>query len=189
MPQTLSSTQWTPFPIELVFAFFANPANLPHLMPKWQQAKIESTRLVAAPMRPVAANPEFRYQSPAAGVGSEIEISFRPVPRLPSRIGWLARITEFEWNDHFSDEQVTGPFASWKHRHGIMAESRTDSSGKVIEGTLISDDVEYAVPLGPLGVIANAVFVRRQMEATFSYRQRRLEEILPVAMRQATRRI
>jgi ligand-binding SRPBCC domain-containing protein len=188
MPQTLSSTQWTPFPVELVFAFFANPANLPHLMPKWQQAKIENSRLVAAPARPVAANPEFRYQSPAAGVGSEIEISFRPVPRLKWRIGWLARITEFQWNNHFCDEQVKGPFASWKHRHGIVAESRMDDSGKLVEGTLISDDVEYTLPLGPLGALANPMFVRRQMKTTFAYRQTRLDEILPVAMRQAARR-
>jgi ligand-binding SRPBCC domain-containing protein len=188
MPHTLSSSQWTPFPVELVFAFFANPANLPHLMPKWQQAKIESTRLVAAPIRPLAANPEYRFQSPAAGTGSEMEISFRPVPKLPMRIGWLARITEFEWNSHFCDEQVKGPFASWKHRHGIVAESRADSSGKVVEGTLISDDVEYAVPLGPLGSLANALFVRRQMEDTFAYRQRRLDEILPVALKQSMRR-
>jgi ligand-binding SRPBCC domain-containing protein len=188
MPQTLSSTQWTPFPVELVFAFFANPANLPHLMPKWQQAKIENSRLVAPPMRPLAANPTFRFQSPAAGVGSEMEISFRPVPRLPWRIGWLARITEFEWNSHFCDVQVTGPFASWKHRHGIVAESRTDSSGKLVEGTLISDHVEYAVPFGPLGLVANAMFVRRQMDSTFAYRQKRLEEILPVALKQSARR-
>jgi ligand-binding SRPBCC domain-containing protein len=58
----------------------------------------------------------------------------------------------------------------------------------VIEGTLISDDVEYGVPFGPLGAVANAVFVRRQMEATFAYRQKRLEEILPVALKQSARR-
>jgi ligand-binding SRPBCC domain-containing protein len=188
MAETLSSTQWTPYPVELVFAFFANPANLPHLMPKWQQARIESTRLVAAPLRPVAEKTELRYQSPAAGVGSEMEISFRPLPGVPFRLGWLARITEFEWNSHFCDEQVTGPFASWKHRHEIAAEAGMDASGQLCAGTRISDRVEYVVPLGPLGAIANAVFVRRQMAATFAFRQAKLEEILPVAMRQAGQR-
>jgi ligand-binding SRPBCC domain-containing protein len=188
MPESLSSSQWTPYPVELVFAFFANPANLPHLMPKWQQARIESSRLIAAPVRPVSPDPQLRYQSPAAGVGSEMQISFRPIPKLAWRIGWLARITEFVWNSHFCDEQVTGPFQSWKHRHAIVAESRPDAAGKLTAGTLISDDVEYALPLGPLGNVANAVFVRRQMEATFAYRQKRLEEILPVALRQAVRR-
>ena len=110
-------------------------------------------------------------------------ISFRPVPKLPFRIGWLARITEFVWNSHFCDEQIKGPFASWKHRHGIVSESRRD-----VAGTLISDDVEYVLPLGPLGAVANALFIGSQMESTFAFRRERLEAILPAAARQAARR-
>ncbi len=183
MPQTLNTSQWTPFPVELVFAFFANPTNLPHLMPRWQQARIESSRLIAPPPRPVAADPTLRFQSPAAGTGSEMAISFRPVPRIPFRVGWIARITEFVWNSHFCDEQLKGPFASWNHCHRISAETRDG-----ISGTLISDEIEYTLPLGPLGSLGNALFVRRQMQATFVYRQQRLDQILPVAARQAARR-
>ena len=188
MPQTLSTSQWTPFPVELVFAFFANPGNLPHLMPKWQQARVESSRLIAPPPRPLAPDPTLRFQSPAAGVGSEMVVSFRPIPHIAFRIGWIASITEFVWNSHFCDEQLKGPFTSWKHFHRIAAESREDVGGPVIHGTLISDEVEYTLPLGPLGVLGDSLFVRHQMEATFAYRQQRLEEILPVAARQAARR-
>jgi ligand-binding SRPBCC domain-containing protein len=183
MPHTLRTSQWVPFPVELVFAFFANPGNLPHLMPKWQQARVESSRLIAPPPRPVATDPALRFQSPAAGTGSEMVISFRPVPRLPFRVGWIASITEFTWNDHFCDTQLKGPFASWNHCHRITSEVRDG-----INGTLIVDELEYSVPVGPLGLVANAMFVRRQMESTFAYRQQRLEDILPVAARQATRR-
>ena len=183
MPQTLSTSQWTPFPVELVFAFFANPANLPYLMPKWQQARMESSRLIPPPLRPVAPDPALRYQSPAAGVGSEMVFSFRPIRSIPFRIGWLARITEFAWNSHFCDEQVKGPFASWKHRHGIESETQDG-----VPGTRITDEVEYALPLGPLGGLGHALLVRRLMEATFAFRRQRLEEILPVAARQAARR-
>jgi len=183
MPQTLHNSQWVPFPVELVFAFFANPANLPHLMPKWQQARIESSRFISPPARPVAVDPALRFQSPAAGAGSEIVISFRPIPGIGFRIGWLARITEFVWNSHFCDEQLKGPFASWRHCHRIAPETRNE-----VAGTLIVDEVEYSLPLGPLGDLGNALFVRRQMEKTFEYRQRQLETILPVAARQATRR-
>lgn len=183
MPQTLNTSQWLPFPVELVFAFFANPANLPHLMPKWQQARIESSRIIAPPARPIAADPTRRFQSPAAGEGSEMVISFRPIPGLPFRLGWLARIGEFAWNSHFCDEQLKGPFASWKHCHRTTSETRDG-----VEGTLIADDVEYTLPLGALGALGNAVFVRRQMQSTFAYRQARLAEILPVAASQAARR-
>ncbi len=183
MPQSLHTTQWVPFPVELVFAFFANPQNLPHLMPKWQQARIEASRLVSPEPRPIAQDPSLRFQSPAAGSGSEMDISFRPVPRLPLRIGWVARITEFVWNNHFCDEQVSGPFASWNHCHRILPETRDG-----VPGTLIADQVEYTLPLGPLGTVANSLFVERQMKSTFAYRQRQLEQILPVALRQATRK-
>ena len=183
MSQTLRTSQWTPFPVELVFAFFANPGNLPHLMPPWQEARVESSRFIAPPPRPVAADPTLRFQSPAAGEGSEMEISFRPIPRLPFRVVWLARITEFVWNSHFCDEQIKGPFASWKHRHGIVAEVREG-----VLGSSVSDEVEYSLPLGPLGSVANGLFVRRQMESAFAYRQQRLNAILPVAARQAARR-
>jgi ligand-binding SRPBCC domain-containing protein len=183
MPETMRSSQWTAFPVELVFAFFANPGNLPHLMPGWQQARIESSRLIAPPPRPLAADPALRYQSPAAGEGSEMVISFRPVPKLPFRIGWVGRITEFAWNSHFCDEQLSGPFRSWKHRHRIVSETHDG-----VNGTLISDEVEYRLPGGPLAPVANAIFVRRQLESIFAYRQQRLAEILPVAARQAARR-
>ena len=183
MPETLRTSQWTAFPVELVFAFFANPGNLPHLCPQWQQARIESSRLVAPPPRPVAPDPTLRFQSPAAGEGSEVAISFRLISKVPFRVGWVARITEFAWNRHFCDVQIQGPFASWKHRHGISAEVREG-----VNGTLVSEEVEYELPFGPLGGLAHAMFVRRRMEAMFAYRKKRLEEILPVAARQAARR-
>jgi ligand-binding SRPBCC domain-containing protein len=183
MRQTLKTSQWVPFPVELVFAFFANPGNLPHLMPKWQQARVESSRLIAPPPRPVASDPALRYQSVAAGAGSEMMISFRPLWGFPLRVPWLARITDFVWNNHFRDEQIKGPFEIWQHFHGIESESRAGESG-----TLITDEVEYALPLGPLGNVGHALFVRRQMDATFAYRQQKLVEILPVASRQAARR-
>ncbi len=67
MRHTFQSEQWVPYPRERVFAFFADPANLPPLMPAWQRARVEKA-------------PD------AAGEGSLITISFRPVPFFPC--GW-----------------------------------------------------------------------------------------------------
>jgi ligand-binding SRPBCC domain-containing protein len=183
MPQNLTTSQWVPYPVELVFAFFANPGNLPHLAPKWQKARLESSRLIAPPPRPVAPDPALRYQSPAAGAGSELVVSFRTLHTLPIRLTWLARITEFAWNSHFCDEQLNGPFASWHHTHRIASANQDGA-----DGTRVTDEVEYALPLGPLGALAQSLVVRRQLNTMFAYRQRRLEEILPVAARQASRR-
>src|ERR1035437_3067834 len=122
MTQRIETGQWVPFPVELVFAFFATPSNLPHLMPPRMKGRIEDVRMQPPPPRPVASDPARRFLSVAAGEGSEILISFCPVSWLPQRVSWMARIVDFEWNSHFVDEQVRGPFAKFRHRHGIAAE-------------------------------------------------------------------
>lgn len=182
MTQRFVTCQWVPYPVELVFAFFANPTNLPHLMPGKLETKIEDARIQPPPTRPVAADPARRFRSVAAGEGSEILISFFPIPWIPRRVSWMARITEFVWNSHFCDEQVRGPFASFRHRHGIQAEVRDG-----VEGTLVSDAIEFELPYGVLGRVAG-VFVKRNLAKSFAQRQKRLPEILAVAARQAVQR-
>jgi len=176
------TAQWIPFPVELVFAFFANPANLVHLTRPGMKMRIEDLRVVPAAARPVAADPARRFRSMAAGVGSEIAISFRPVAWIPLRLRWRARIVEFAWNSHFADEQVRGPFAAFRHRHGIEAEAREG-----VEGTLVSDRIEFALPGGRLGAMANGV-ARGELQRQFTHRQQRLAILLADAARQAVRK-
>ncbi len=182
MTQRFETRQWVPFPVELVFAFFANPANLPHLMPSRLETRIEDARIEPPPTRPVAADPARRFRSVAAGEGSEILVSFYPVRWFPRRWSWMTRVTEFVWNSHFCDQQVRGPFEQFHHRHGIQAETRNG-----VEGTLVSDEIEYALPFGWLGRLGSAL-VRRRLEQAFLHRQRRLPEVLAAASRQAMRR-
>jgi ligand-binding SRPBCC domain-containing protein len=182
MAHRFETRQWVPFPVELVFAFFANPANLPHLMPPRLKTRLEDARLLPPPPRPVSQDPARRFLSVAAGEGSEILVSFLPIRWLPKRVSWLARIVEFEWNHHFCDEQASGPFTEFRHRHGIEAEARNGQ-----EGTLVSDEIEFALPWGVAGQIGS-VLVRRQLARSFAYRQKRLPEILAAAGRQAARR-
>ena len=182
MPQRFQTRQWVPFPVELVFAFFANPSNLPHIMPPRQKTRIEDLRLQPPPARPVSPDPARRFLSVAAGVGTEILISFLPVAWVPRRMSWMGRITEFAWNSHFCDEQVRGPFTEFRHRHGIQAEVLDG-----IEGTQVSDEIEFVLPYGILGMAAG-MLVRRELKTAFAYRHKRLPEILAVAARQAARR-
>jgi ligand-binding SRPBCC domain-containing protein len=182
MAERFETQQWVPYPVELVFAFFADPANLPHLMPGKFETRIEDVRIEPPPPRPVAADASRRFKSVAAGVGSEILISFYPIPWVPRRVSWLACITEFEWNSHFCDSQVRGPFTVFQHRHGIVADFR-DSQ----EGTLVSDVVEFELPYGWMGRIVGGM-VRRQLVSGFAFRHKRLPEILAAARRQAERR-
>jgi ligand-binding SRPBCC domain-containing protein len=182
MTQRFEASQWVPYPVELVFAFFANPTNLPHLMPRKLEARIEDARLQPPPPRPVHPDEARRFRSVAAGEGSEILISFFPMAWIPRRVSWMARITEFAWNSHFIDEQVRGPFTRFRHRHGIVSEVRDG-----VEGTLVTDEIEYDLPFGVLGHMADS-FVRRKLTQSFAYRQKRLPEILAAAAQQAVKR-
>ncbi len=178
MLYTFHSERWFPCRIELVFAFFANPNNLPRLMPAWQRARIEEAACAPPPPRPLATDPGLRLNSLAAGVGSRITLSFRPFPYSPIRIPWEAEIAEFEWNDHICDVQIRGPFSLWRHYHRMSSETRADESGKLTEGTLFRDDIEYSLPYGPLGALTQRLFIAPQLDATFNCRQQRTQELL-----------
>ena len=169
MLSQLQFEQWVPFPIEQVFLFFANPQNLPRIMPPDTATRLVELRLVAPAGRPADA-------AALAGVGSQIVTSFRLSPYLFARAEWIAEITEFEWNHHFADEQRRGPFRSFRHRHEFGNESRDGMAG-----TLVRDVIAYEVGFGLLGTLADKLFVRRQMERVFLYRQQALEDLLAEA--------
>jgi ligand-binding SRPBCC domain-containing protein len=166
---SFKTEQWVPYPVEKVFSFFADPENLPRLMPGWQQARIERSNLVTPPPSPSP----LQATTIAAGAGTTMTISFRALPFLPLRMNWEAVIVEFGWNDHFCDEQPKGPFAYWRHCHRVSAENRA-----VEAGTLVIDDLMYELPFGILAEPAHAIFARRQIEGIFKYRQQQLLKLL-----------
>lgn len=164
--------QWVPATVEHVFLFFANPGNLPRIMPPRIGTQLVRMKLVAPPG--IAEEyATITNREPLAGLGSEIVTSFRLVPLLPLRAQWTALITEFEWNHHFADTQKKGPFKSFHHRHELKAEIRDR-----LHGTLVRDVVEYDVGFGWLGKLAQKFFVSGQLERTFAYRQKALERLL-----------
>ena len=171
MAYMYDAEQWLPFPVELVFAFFSNPENLPRLMPGWQKARIEEASFAPPPAHP---NPSGRIKGIAAGVGTRLTMSFRPFPLSPIRLPWEAEITEFAWDDHFCDIQVRGPFAYWKHCHRLTAETRSG-----VAGALLKDHVEYELPGGGIAGLAQP-FVAFQLASTFKYRQTRTAELMPL---------
>jgi ligand-binding SRPBCC domain-containing protein len=163
----LQFTDWIPSPLPHVFAFFSNPKNLPLLMPPETDTKIDGLQLVAPP--PLPDQDPISTQH-AAGIGSIITTSFRPLRFLPVRREWTAAITEFEWNHHFADVQQKGPFKRWHHRHEFLPDARDG-----FRGTLVRDEIEYEIGFGPLGALANSLFIERRMRYIFAHRQ----EILP----------
>ncbi len=82
---------------------------------------------------------------------------------------WRTRIATWNPPDVFVDEQVRGPYRLWVHTHRF-----TDAPDG---GTTIEDHVDYELPLAPLGDLAHPL-VRRQLARIFSYRERRVRELL-----------
>jgi ligand-binding SRPBCC domain-containing protein len=137
----LTREQFVPLDIETVFAFFADAHNLERLTPPWLQFRI----LTAGPIELEA--------------GSTIDYALK-LHGVPVR--WRSEITCWQPPNRFIDEQRKGPYRRWVHTHTFVP---------VADGTLVTDDVEYAVP-GP-ELIAR-LFVRPDLERIFDYRSRQL---------------
>ena len=86
-------------------------------------------------------------------------------------LGWSTWLTEIKYVEEgvsFMDEQRVGPYKLWLHTHKLE-----DVDG----GTRMTDNIRYLVPLGPIGLLANAVFVGRTLRRIFDYRRVKMEEI------------
>ena len=143
----LERSQVIPRPLDEVFAFFSQAENLQALTPAFLHFQF------VTPL-PIRLEP---------GALIEYRLRFCGVP-----IGWVTRIETFTPGRSFSDIQLSGPYSYWHHQHGFSA---------VPEGTLMRDVVDYDLPLGPLGHLAHALFVRRALRQIFDYRRRKIEEI------------
>lgn len=165
--QRFRAEQWLPYPVEFVFAFFANPANLPKLFPAWQNARIDDVELHPATGNPLTG-------SPAAGSGTVLGLSFRPFPFSPVRLSWVSVIEHFHWNDRFCDRQLRGPFRYWRHCHRVVPHE-WEHSGE--HGTLLIDTIEYQLRPGTLGLIAQHV-AERKIARLFVHRRRQIAELL-----------
>lgn len=164
--------QWLPYPVELVFAFFANPENLPRLLPRWQKARLEEATFRPPPPRPEGTP---RYPGIAAGDGTRLTLSFRPVPLSPLRVPWEAEIHDFHWNQGFADIQLRGPFRYWRQEHAIAASQQAETLAR---GVTITDRIDYELPLpdalaGPANRLMHA-----QIASLFRFRHKRTAELL-----------
>ena len=172
MTHRIRFEQWVPAPIEQVFLFFADPENLPRIMPPHTGTELVRLKLVP-PSGIAEERTTVTDRSLLAGAGSEIVTSFRLIPFLPLRARWTASIIEFEWNHHFADVQKQGPFKSFIHCHELKSETREQ-----VNGTVVRDVIDYEVGFGWLGNLADKLFISRRLQHTFEYRQQALEKLL-----------
>jgi ligand-binding SRPBCC domain-containing protein len=130
-------------PLADVFAFHLDARNAAHISP---------------PTMPVVA---VRGSFPLAE-GDELEIVVRlwPTPFLQT---WRVEVERVVAPTLVVDRMLAGPFRSWVHQHRF--EDLGDGT------TRLTDHVDYHLPLGPLGSLADALVVRRVLERLFRHRQ------------------
>ncbi len=134
-------------PRDLTFSFFSDTANLDKITPSWLNFKI----LTPLPIK----------MQKGAIIDYQLKLYGLPVK-------WRTEITEWEPPHRFVDVQVSGPYHLWVHEH-IFEE--LDGSTRMI------DRVQYAAPGGPLEPIVHTLFVRRDVERIFNYREAALAKI------------
>lgn len=173
MSQRLHVEHWIPVPLPKVFSFFADPHNLPRILPRSQGAKILKLNLVP-PKLPSGTRP-IGFER-MAGAGTEIQFKFRAIPYIPIHERWVALITEFSFNDYFCDIQKQGPFKSWHHTHFFEARP---IDGR--DGTVVGDEVEYEIGFGVVGTFLEKWVFHRMMTAIFEHRKTALEHAFAIA--------
>jgi len=137
-----------PVRIEQAFALFEDPYNLTKVTPGWLKFRIETRHRISMSR------------------GAEIDYTIRWLG-LP--VNWSTLITDYDPPRLFVDQQIRGPYKVWRHRHEFR---------ETAAGTIISDRVDYRLPLGFLGDLAHALVVRRQLIGIFRFRQRAIADLL-----------
>lgn len=153
MTHTLRRTTFLPGELADVFAFFGNPRNLETITPPWL-----GFRITSASDQTVRQGTRIRYRLKLHGIP----------------MSWESRITEYEVNSHFADEQITGPYARWYHRHSFRT---------VAGGVEMTDEVDYRLPFGPLGRFVHWLIVRHQLRSIFDYRTQVIASLFSDASR------
>jgi ligand-binding SRPBCC domain-containing protein len=102
---------WVPRPIDEVFAFFANAANLEVLTPPWLH---------------------FHILNPEIAIGEGVRIDYRlRIHGVPMR--WQSEISRWNPPSSFVDEQRKGPYRRWVHTHTFAAERGGTRVGDSVE--------------------------------------------------------
>ena len=144
----LTREQFLPITLQEAWDFFSSPTNLAKITPAHMKFKIL-----------------YISGGNKAYAGQIIRYKINVLPFLPMH--WVTAITQVKEPLHFIDEQRFGPYALWHHQHHFK---------EVAGGILMTDEVNYAIPLGLLGRLAHWLFVGKEVNTIFEHRFKALED-------------
>ena len=138
-------------PRQDVFKFFEQPENLEKITPS-------SVGFSILTPRPITMN---------AGTVLDYTIRLLGIP-----VRWTTLISDYDPPNRFSDVALRGPYSFWHHTHTFKENER---------GTIMIDEVRYALPFGLIGRIVHSLWVKRQLDGIFDYRASVIGEMLESA--------
>jgi ligand-binding SRPBCC domain-containing protein len=123
-----------------VFRFHESTDALEKLIPPGEPLKVE--------VPPTSLEPGTRVVLRGSLIGLPLQ--------------WVAVHTQYDPPRLFADRQESGPFEYWHHTHRFL----DDGAG----GTILRDEVEYALPFGWFGRVFGEWLVRKKLTAMFEHR-------------------
>ena len=128
--------------------FLSDPRNLKVITPEHMSFKIISG----------ADRPMFQ--------GQIIQYEVNPFPGYSTK--WVTEIAHVKEGEYFVDEQRFGPYALWHHKHFLH---------ELEGGVEMEDVIDYKIPFGILGRLAQPLLVKKQLRQIFEYREAKLNEL------------
>ena len=144
----LKTIQNLPISKSEAWNFLSDPKNLKRITPDYMGFKI------------ISGAEEKIF------AGQIIQYIVTPVFGIPTR--WVTEITHVDKDNYFVDEQRFGPYELWHHKHFLKT---------INKGVEMIDIVDYKIPFGILGKIADPLIVSPKLKEIFEYRKNTLIEI------------
>ena len=138
----LKYSQKLPINLNEAWDFLSSPDNLELITPKSMDFNITD------------------WDERKAYPGQIIQYTVRPI--FGFKINWVTEITQVKDKEFFIDEQRFGPYSFWHHKHFIK---------EIDGGVLMEDVIHYKIPLGPIGVLLNFLFINSKLNSVFKYRE------------------
>lgn len=144
MPRFAHSAEFAA-PVQELFAWHERPGSLERLLPPWR------------PLRLVSRGGIRTGDTAAFELGSG-----------PLRVPLLVSYRDFEAGRRFASEQVSGPFAHWRHERVFRGEGAA--------GSVLEERIDCALP-GPAAWLPGGV-LERALARDAAFRERRLHDDL-----------
>jgi uncharacterized protein len=145
---TMRRTTELPVSAEAAYDWHTRPGAFERLSPPWQHVRVLER---------------------AHGVDEGERMVMR-VRRGPFSRRWIAVHEAARPGSCFADDQVSGPFADWRHIH------RFTPAGA--DRCVLEDEVHYELPLGAAGEAVAGGAVARDLERLFAFRHQRTRDDL-----------